>query len=59
MDNSRNEFFMEIGDEEKAKSLTKSALLNILNVAEEGKAKDLYVCVRNSLETKVFHSVVK
>jgi len=49
MDNITKEFFLEITNKTKLESITQSALLNILDVAEKNGALTVIVCIRNSL----------
>jgi len=46
------EFFIEITDREKLLGFTQSTLLNILDVAEEAQAEDVYVCITKNLKEK-------
>jgi len=43
------EFFVEISDERTMEIFTKSALLNLMKLAEEEGAETMYVCVRKSI----------
>jgi len=52
MRDETNEFFIEITDEEKLVGFTQSILLNILDVAEEAGAEDVYVCIVKNLREK-------
>jgi len=49
MDPHTNEFFIEIAEEGTLKAFTQSALVNILNLAEEAGAETVYVCIRKTV----------
>jgi len=50
MDNITKEFFIEISDKTKLEAFSKSALLNILDVAENAAAETVYICLRKTLD---------
>jgi len=50
MDPTSKEFFIEIPDEETMKAFTRSALLNVLELAEEANAETVYVCLRKTIK---------
>jgi len=47
---STKEFFIEIPDEETMRAFNKSALLNILGLAEKAGAKTVYICIRRTVQ---------
>jgi len=49
MDHTTKEFFIEIPDEGTMNAFTQSALINILDLAEEAGAEACYICVRNTI----------
>jgi hypothetical protein len=49
LEQNTKEFFVEIADEESMKVFTRSALINIMKLAEEAGAEKMYVCVRNTV----------
>lgn len=49
MDHDEKEFFIEISSLKTLEALTKSSLLNILDLAEKAGAEKVYVCCRKSL----------
>jgi len=59
MDNSTKEFFIEITNKTKLEAFTKSAVLNILDVAEEAGAETAYICIRKSLDSKESSTFLK
>mmetsp|Transcript_98682 Transcript_98682/g.136990 ORF Transcript_98682/g.136990 Transcript_98682/m.136990 type:complete len:95 (+) Transcript_98682:49-333(+) len=50
MNQKTMEFYIEIPDEQTVKSVTSSALLNILELAEKNNAEIVYVCLRKDAE---------
>jgi len=50
MDPTKKEFFIEIATEGTMTAFTQSALLNILELAEEAGAETCYVCVRRTVK---------
>jgi len=52
MDNSTQEFFIEITDKTKLEALNQSALMNIFEVAQDAGAQLIYMCVRKTLDKK-------
>jgi len=50
MDPTSREFFIEIANEGMMTAFTQSALLNILELAEEAGAETCYVCVRKTIK---------
>lgn len=50
MNQKTMEFYIEIPDEETIKSITSSALLNILELAEKNSAEVVYVCLRKNAD---------
>ena len=52
MDNTSQEFFIEITNKTKLEAFTRSAMLNLLEVAEEANAETVYICIRKSVDQK-------
>jgi hypothetical protein len=50
MDSANKEFFVEIATEGTMTAFTQSALLNILDLAEETGAATCYICVRKTIK---------
>jgi hypothetical protein len=50
MDSANKEFFVEIATEGTMTAFTQSALLNILDLAEEAGAETCYICVRKTIK---------
>jgi len=50
MDSNTKEFFIEIATEGTMTAFTQSALLNILELAEEAGAETCYICVRKTIK---------
>jgi len=50
MDSANKEFFIEIPNEGTMTAFTQSALLNILDLAEEAGAEICYICVRRTIK---------
>jgi hypothetical protein len=50
MDSTNKEFFVEIATEGTMTAFTQSALLNILDLAEEAGAETCYICVRKTIK---------
>jgi len=50
MDSTNKEFFVEIATEGTMTAFTQSALLNILELAEEAGAETCYICVRKTIK---------
>ena len=50
MDSKAKEFFIEIATEGTMTAFTQSALLNILELAEEAGAETCYICVRKTIK---------
>jgi len=59
MDNTTQEFFIEITDKTKLEAFTKSALLNILDVAENAGAETVYICIRKTLDIRALSAFFK
>lgn len=59
MDNLSKEFFIEITSKTKLEAFTKSAVLNLLDVAEEAGAETAYLCIRKSVDAKDLAAFVK
>jgi len=55
MNPSGKEFFIEIPDEETMNAFHRSALLSIMELAEEAGAETVYVCVRKTVERQEAH----
>ena len=49
MDHDSKEFFIEISSMQTLEALTKTSLLNILELAEQCDAEKVYVCCRRVL----------
>ena len=52
MDNTSQEFFIEITNKTKLEAFTRSSMLNLLEVAEEANAETVYICIRKSVDQK-------
>jgi len=52
MDNKTREFFIEIHSEETLKFLSRSTLLNALELAEEAGAVVVYICLKKLIPNK-------
>jgi len=50
MDSTNKEFFIEIATEGTMTAFTQSALLNIMELAEEAGAETCYICVRKTVK---------
>lgn len=50
LDSKTKVFFIEIPDEETMSIFTKSALMNMLKLAEEAGAETVYICVRKTVK---------
>jgi len=50
MELKTKEFFIEIPDEETMRAFTRSALINVMKLAEEAGAETVYVCVRKTVK---------
>jgi len=59
LDNTTKEFFIEITDKTKLEAMTKSALLNILDLAETAYAETVYICVRKTLDSQALSAFMK
>jgi hypothetical protein len=59
MDNTTKEFFIEISDKTKLEAFTKSALLNILDVAENAEAETVHMCLRKTLDRSALATFMK
>lgn len=59
MDNASKEFFIEITNKTKLEGFTRSAVLNLLDVAEEAGAETAYLCIRKSVDPKDLAAFVK
>jgi hypothetical protein len=59
MDNISKEFFIEITNKTKLEAFTRSAVLNLLEVAEEAGAETAYLCIRKSVDAKALAAFVK
>jgi hypothetical protein len=49
MDHDEKKFYIEIATVKTLEALTKSAVLNLLSLAEQAGSEKVYVCCRNSL----------
>jgi len=52
MDTANKEFYIEIATEGMMNAFTQSALLNIMELAEEAGAETCYICVRKTVKTQ-------
>lgn len=59
MDHTNQDFFIDIGNKTKLEAFTSSALLNLLEVAEDAGAETAYICVRKSVDENVVAKFLK
>jgi len=59
MDNSTKEFYIEISNKSKMEAFTRSAVLNLLDVAEEAGAETAFICIRKTVEHKSVSTFTK
>jgi len=52
MNNETKQFFIEVSTEETMRGFTKSTFLNMLRLAQQSKADDVFICVDKNVANK-------